>query len=361
MNEAQTRPLSPGPKSLGGVTLKDVATAAGVSVSTASRALANNPRVSLSTRRHVQQVARDLNYVVNGLAQSMMGIGTQTVGFVTGAFLAESFARIAHGVDEVVTREHAMLMMNSTHNNADAERAVIDMLARQRTAGVLLVGTRTDQDHQVLADYRSMLAAVNARLVLCGSPAIPELDDIPSVSYDHYSGMVDATTALLEAGHRRIAFLGYEDRSTARERYNGYHDALHHAGIDVDPRCELVQHCDNISEQLLPAARRLLTLDVNRRPTAIVCVTDFAAHSVYRVACELGLRLPDDLSVTGFDDLSTDGTLTPTLSSVSVPFEEVGRYAASLMLGLPVDQGTHRVFPVRFIPRESIAPPRPSR
>ncbi|PLS31655.1 periplasmic binding protein and sugar binding domain of the LacI family protein [Bifidobacterium margollesii] len=361
MTEATADIPSPGPSARGGVTLKDVAQASGVSISTASRALANNPRVSKETRRHVQSVARELNYVVNGLAQSMIGTGRRTVAFVTDAFLAEPFARIARGVDEVMCRHDALLLLNATHHAPERRQALIELFAQQRTSGVILVGTQNDTTaHRGdIARYHAILQGVGARLVLCGASAIPELDDIPTVAYDQCGGTRNATITLLNAGHRRIAFLGYAQRTTAMERFAGYQQAMRSAGIPVDLSNPLVITVGNVSSQIMPAIRRILDQDASRRPTAMVCITDHAALCVYRVAQQLGLHLPQDLSITGFDDLSSNDVLAPALSSVAVPFEAVGRYAARLVLGLPVEHGDHPVFPVRFTARGSIAAPYP--
>ncbi|MBW3093326.1 LacI family DNA-binding transcriptional regulator [Bifidobacterium sp. 82T10] len=363
MTQSATPPsVTSGPRASGGVTMKDVARRAGVSVSTASRALAGNPRIGKDTRARVEQAARELNYVVNGLAQSMMGVGTKTLAFVTTAFLAEPFAHIAQGVDQVAKQHNAMLLMNATRNDPQAARTAISTLARQRTTGVLLVGSRSMDEAclERFTHYRDTLAAVHATLVLCGSPRMPGLDGVPSVSYDQRRGAYLATSALLDAGHRRIAFLGYEERTTAHERFLGFQDAMREHGRMTDVDDPLVVRSANVINDLDPTIRTLLTHDDDRRPTALVCVTDFAAYRVYRIARSLGLRLPDDLSVTGFDDLSTDDTVTPPLSSVSVPYERIGDYAARLALRLPVDQDEHPVFPVTFIPRESITAPRDS-
>ena len=194
---------------------------------------------------------------------------------------------------------------------------------------MLLIGSRTASAsyRAHIAVCRDILASVGASLVLCGVSRIPGLDEVPSVAYDQRGGVREATTALLQAGHRRIAFLGYDDRSTARERFLGYRDALQANGQYVDNRSALVGHSDNFKDTLAPAMDRLL-------------------------------RMAPDLSITGFDDLSSNEVLIPRLSSVAVPYEDIGRYSARLALGLPVDQGEHPVFPVAFHARESIAPPR---
>ncbi|MBT1172738.1 LacI family DNA-binding transcriptional regulator [Bifidobacterium sp. MA2] len=359
---------TPGPHGRGGVTLKDVAKAAGVSVSTASRALAGNTMIGAETRARVLRTARRLNYVANGLAQSMAGGGMRTLAFITNAFLGEPFARIAYGVDDVARENHAVLLTNSAHEDMAAEWETIALLARQRVAGVLLVGSRTTSPEYRthLAACRDLLASVGARLVMCGSPRIPGLDDIPTVAYEQRDGARRATEALLQAGHRRIAFLGYDERSTARERFAGFRDALASAGLYADPRSALVTHSDNRGAALDAAVGRLLTMPDGRRPTAVVCVTDFAAYRVYSAARSLGLRIPEDLSVTGFDDLSGDDALLPRLSSVRVPYERIGERAAALALDAPTtgsddsnDCGgrtIHPVFPVEFVARESIAP-----
>ncbi len=316
--------------------------------------------ISADTRARVAQEARNLNYVVNGLAQSMSGAGTKTLAFVTNAFLAEPFVRIAQSVDGVSRSHRTMLLTNSSHTDMADERESIELLARQRVSGVLLIGSRTASAsyRAHIAVCRDILASVGASLVLCGVSRIPGLDEVPSVAYDQRGGVREATTALLQAGHRRIAFLGYDDRSTARERFLGYRDALQANGQYVDNRSALVGHSDNFKDTLAPAMDRLLRMAPDRRPTAIVCVTDFAAYCVYSIARRYGLRIPEDLSITGFDDLSSNEVLIPRLSSVAVPYEDIGRYSARLALGLPVDQGEHPVFPVAFHARESIAPPR---
>ena len=188
----------PGPRKHADAALKDVAKAAGVSVSTASRALAGNTMISADTRARVAQEARNLNYVVNGLAQSMSGAGTKTLAFVTNAFLAEPFARIAQSVDGVARSHRTMLLTNSSHTDMADERESIELLARQRVSGVLLIGSRTASAsyRAHIAVCRDILASVGASLVLCGVSRIPGLDEVPSVAYDQRGGVREATTAL---------------------------------------------------------------------------------------------------------------------------------------------------------------------
>lgn len=322
-----------GPEGGGGPTLRDVARAAGVSVSTASRALSTSPSTSNPRHAAVHAAAESLGYVVNGLARSMMGVGKRSVAFVSHAMVGPTFAAMAAGAEDVATANGHLFMLSTTDGDEDRESKLIDALREQRAAAVLLVGASpTDESFAERArDYAARLAMVDAQLILCGRPAVPGLPQIASVDYDHTGGMRRAIAHLAELGHRRIAYIGYQQGMTSSEqRIDGYRRGLEDAGITEDG--DLVVRSANTIDAAEEAVGELL----RRREgvTALLCHTDIVAIGAYRALRELRLPIPEAVSVIGFDDMPIVADLTPALTTVRAPFREVGTTAGRIAVGL---------------------------
>lgn len=344
-----------GPGKVTPVNLRDVAAHARVSVATASRVFANNPNVKAESRERVLASARELGYVVNGLARAMMGRGPQSIAFVVRAMIGPTFAALAAGVESVARRNEHLLLMSATEGDPERERELIGILRELRVRAVLLVGSsETDSafDRRA-ADYARDLAQVNASLILCGRPPIAGHPDLVSVDYDQPGGIGAAIDELVRLGHRRIAYIG-EGRgmTTAELRLGGYEAALRRHGIALDPA--LVRLAGNTEADGARAAEALLRAGTGA--TAVATMTDNIAVGVYRAARALGLSLPRDLSVVGFDDAPVVGDLTPALSTVRPPFFELGVQAAEIALDLAPRR--HVLLPTAFVRRESCVAPR---
>jgi LacI family transcriptional regulator len=339
-----------GPDRVTAVNLRDVAAHARVSVATASRVFAGNPNVNAESKTRVLASAAELGYVVNGLARAMMGRGQQTIAFVVRAMIGPTFAAVAAGVESIAGRNGHMVLMSATDGDPERERDLIRILRELRVRAVLLVGsTESDASFDArAAGYARDLAQVNASLILCGRPPIAEHPNLVSVNYDQPSGVLAAVDELVRLGHRRIAYIG-EGRgmTTAELRLGGYEDGLRRHGIPLDP--SLIRPAANLEADGARAADELLRSGVP--VTAIVTMTDNIAIGAYRAARALGISLPDQLSIVGFDDTPFVGDLTPALTTIRPPFFELGVRAASIALDLAPAE--HALLPVAFIKRDS--------
>lgn len=343
-----------GPDRATPVNLRDVAAHAAVSVATASRVFAGNPNVNPQSRERVLASAAALGYVVNGLARAMMGRGRRSIAFVVRAMIGPTFAAIAAGVESVARQGGHMVLMSATDGDPEREAELIRVLRELRVQTVLLVGS-TESDasfDERAAGYARDLAHVNASLILCGRPSIASHPALISVNYDQAAGVSAAVDELVRLGHSRIAYLGEgKGMTTAELRLGGYEAALRRHGIMPDPA--LIRPCANSEDEGMRAAEEVLRSGIPL--TAIVTMTDTIAIGVYRAARALGLTLPNDLSIVGFDDAPMVGDLTPALTTVRPPFFTLGVRAAEIALDLAPAE--HVLLPVTFIKRNSAAPP----
>ncbi|WP_344496165.1 LacI family DNA-binding transcriptional regulator [Nonomuraea monospora] len=340
-----------GPAPTSVANLRDVAARAGVSPATASRVFAGSPLVRPDTRERVLAAAEELGYVVNGLAQAMMGRGRRSVAFVASHMIGPTFAAMAAGAESVATEQGNLFIVSTTGADVTRERDLLETLREQRAAGILLAGstaTGAAVDRRI-AEYARDLETIGARLVLCGHPAVPGVPNVLTVDYDQVGGVRAAVNHLTAAGHRRIAFAGYEpDKTTPLQRLRGYELGLRDAGLALDP--SLVVECPNETEPAEHGCRDLLRR--TDRPTAVVGLTDGVAIGAYRAARSLGLAIPGDVAVVGFDDMPLVVDLTPALTTVRAPFWEVGVRGARLALGLEEATG-HVELPTELIVRQS--------
>lgn len=338
-------------------TIRDVAARAGVSVPTVSRVLAGNYPVAPATRAKVLRAMRDLDYVVNAHARALAGATTKTVAFVVDDVTGPFYAFIARGVEQQAASEGRLCLLCTTHGDPERELAVVELMREQNAEAVIVVGGAHDDAKysERMRYFATALDKSGSRLVLCGRPSLGE--DVPAtvVHYDNEGGAYAMTSHLLSAGHRTIAYLGISrGLSTTAERIRGFRRAHADYGVEVDE--SLLIHGEFTKASGLELTRGLLAErdDV----TAVFAATDMVAAGVLRGLREAGLSVPEDMSVVGFDDIPLASDLTPALTTVHVPHEELGREAVRLGLRRadsntdPVVLGTH------IVVRESVAPPK---
>lgn len=316
---------------MGSVNLRDVAARAGVSPATASRVFGGSESVHAATRARVLAAAAELGYVVNGLARSMLGRGPRTIAFVVRQMIGPTFAALAAGVESRATENGYLLLICTTGADGEREREVIATLREQRAFAVLLVGSSDSGEafESRAAQYAQDLAAIDAPLIFCGRPPVDRHPEIVSVEYDQKAGIAAAVEHLESLGHREIVYVGQPRGHTTPElRMDGYLAAMARAGL-AEPR---IVECDNTAEDGARALTALL--DAGTTATALVCMTDNIAVGAYRALRARGMRIPEDISIVGFDDVPIVGDLTPGLTTVRPPFPEVGMQAAEIALGL---------------------------
>ena len=281
----------------GRATIKDVAAAAGVSITTVSHALStsNAARVAPSTRDRVKAAAADLGYEADAVARTMRTQRSQSVGFISDEIATTPFAgHLIHGAQDALRARASVLLVATTEYHEDVERQAIKALQDRRVDGMLYAAMY----HRVLvlpdALHGSSVVVVNART---------EGPDTSWVVPDEVRGGWDAADVLISAGHRRIAMINNVDDIPARHgREQGFRARCAQGGLasaDV-----LVEHAVADAQGGYEAAVRLLRNET--RPTGLFCFNDRMVMGAYRAAAELGLSIPVDLSVVGFDDLELD-------------------------------------------------------
>jgi LacI family transcriptional regulator len=323
-------------------------------VATVSRVIAKNPVVQEATRERVEAAMKELDYVVNGLVQSMQGKGSRAVGFLVYEMVGPTFADLASGVEEGASESRDLMTILTTHGNPDREWQAIQQMREQRARAVLLVGATPTGPEFVerLKRYRDFLATVGTKLILCARGPVPGVPGVASVYYENRLGMRLATEHLLSLGHRRIVFLGAEaNHSTAEDRLAGFLDAFEAAG--VEPVEELIVRTAFDAE---PAQKALDQLVRSAVPfTAVVAARDELAVRALRVFRSHRIQVPEGVSLVGFDDMLFVGDLTPSLTTVRVPYRELGRRAGRL-LDDKADPDAAELLPVELVIRDSTAP-----
>jgi len=305
-------------------TIRDVASAAGVSIATVSRVLNGRPDVAADTRETVLRVVRDLRFTTNRSARSLSGGRTLAVGITLPLVEVEYFSRILAGAADALYEHDLQVVLGTTLHLRERAATLLGRLTRGTTDGAVLILPEQSSD-ELDALTRSGFPFVIV------DPLEALHEGIRTVSATNALGGRSATEHLLALGHRRIGVItGIPDWLASVERLNGHRTALAAAGIPPDPG--LVAESDWAFAGGEAAAASLL--DRPEPPTAIFAFNDNMAVGVLRAAQARGLRIPEDLSVVGFDDQDHAAAATPALTTVRQPLGEMGRMAASLLIRL---------------------------
>lgn len=332
-------------------TIRDVARRAGVSTMTVSRVINSSGYTSQETRARVERAVAELGYVPNALARHLRSKRTKTVALVLADLTNPFFTTIARGVEDVAADHDFAVMFCNTDDSESEEIEYLRMLIQRQIDGVLLVpASSSGASLRLLRSHRVPVVVVDRRV------HSPLVDEIRS---DSEGGAYQLVRHLIGLGHRRIAMLsGSRSISTSVDRVSGYRRALTEAGIAFDER--VVRYEGFGVDGGWHMARQLL--DSSLQPTALFAANNFIAFGAIRALREVGLRVPDDMSLVAFDDLPNDWLIDPFLTVVDQRAYEMGKQAAELMLQR-LDGGERLkrrsiVLPVDFIVRRSSGPPR---
>jgi LacI family transcriptional regulator len=313
-----------GQQHVGRVLMEDVAQRAGVSVTTVSHVLNNVPgkRIRPETRDRVRRTADELGYVLNEVARSLRTRRSHVIAMIGDEVAITPFAvGIILGAQEAASRLGWLIVHIHTGVDRILEEAEIRSLRKRQVDGFLYVRMY----HQEVI-MPSALQGLPTVLVdgTCSDPLIP------SIVPDEFSGGCTATRELIRYGHTAIAFINnIDDIVAARGRLAGYRSALEEAGLELRPEYVVSETPDAVGG--LRAARRLLSLP--NRPTGVFCFSDRMAMGVYHAAHERGLRIPDDVSVIGFDNqIAVGDGLFPGLTTVALPHYEMGAWGARTLI-----------------------------
>lgn len=316
-----------------GATLRDVAKAAGVSPATASRVLSSDYPVAEATRRRVLDAVQRVGYVPPRVSQAASA--PRMVAMVVRDVASPLVSRIARGVEEEASLRGRHCLIATTHGDPARELDVVQTICDHHLIdAIILVGgvVPLPEHEERMRRYTDVLAASGARLVFCGreltDPKLPAL----VANYDNAAGAHSITSFLLSRGHRRIAVItGIPDHTATVGRFEGYRQALEDFGVPLDD--SLIVRGSQERDAGYAGVCGLIERGTDF--TAVFAHNDLVAAGVMAGLRDAGLRVPDDVSVVGFDDIDLAQELTPRLTTVHVPHEELGRAAVRLAVEKP--------------------------
>ncbi|WP_460535583.1 LacI family DNA-binding transcriptional regulator [Humibacter ginsengiterrae] len=342
-------------------TIDDVAQRAEVSTATVSRVLNGNYPVAKATRDRVLQAVAELRYTANAHARALANAATRTVGIIVNDVVDPFFSYIVRGVEQEAALNDRLCLVAAARSSRDQELELIDRMREQRADAVIVVGGAVHDEglRRKMADRARALADVGSVLVLCGRPSLGDSVPTKMVGYDNEGGAFALTEHLIAQGHRRILYLGGPPGlSTTTSRLQGYRRALLARGIE--PTDELV-HEGAFGRQFgYTHMQQILKSDLEY--TAVFAANDLVAAGALEALTEAGIRVPDDVSLVGYDDIPQSFELRPKLTTVHVPLEEMGRESVRIAIRHEDAFGRHAaneiIVGTHVVVRESVAPPR---
>ncbi|HEX5692737.1 MAG TPA: substrate-binding domain-containing protein [Roseiflexaceae bacterium] len=326
------------------ITIHDIARAAGVSPSTVSRVLNSTTPVAEDKRAAVLAAIDELNYRPNAAAQGLASGRSMTIGVVTQSVGSPFYTAILRGIEQGLQTSGYQLLFASGNWRMHEERKAVEALTGRRVDALIVMGGR-------LPDEQLRQVAAQVPLVVIGQNVAGL--EAHCLRVDNVRGAYQATRHLLDLGHRRIAHItGDLSHADAIERRDGYAQALADAGIAVDP--QLIVEGTFVEQSGLLALEALISRAMPF--TALFAANDQMAYGARLALYRRGIRVPEDLSLIGFDDLFGSAYTTPPLTTVRQPMDEVGRAAARAALQLLAGQPlAPQIFPAELVVRESTA------
>lgn len=324
---------------------------------TVSKVLSNNQgaQIARATRERIKKAAAEMGYHPSAVARGLAGKRMNTLGIVVAkenSFVATSpyFAAVLDGILGIAMRERQDTMLFTGHLWCEAEHH-LPVFYDGRCDGLLLISPSVNGD-----SIPALLEAGIPFVLVNEHSSDPR---VTTVGVDNVAAARDLTAYLLERGHRRIALLsGFPSEGNVADRREGYRRALEALGIGYD--ASLVVPGTYLEESGYERAQALMRLPKRQRPSALFCGSDQIALGVLRALEELGIRVPGDVSVTGFDDIPAAATSRPALTTVRQPMRRLGERSAELLLAHISGQiagGRKEVLPTELIVRGSVAPP----
>jgi LacI family transcriptional regulator len=332
------------------VTIVEVAKRAKVSLGTVSRVMNNNAHVSPETRERVSSIIQDMGYIANRQARSLKGMKTDVIGVLVPDLATSYIGEILHGIDSELALNQFELMLFTTHRAAIKEANYVANMVQGMVDGLLLVLPRTPSNYigslekskfpYVLIDHQGM-----------GNPCA-------AVGSTNWQGGYNATEYLVKLGHKRIGFItGSMDLRCSEDRLKGYRSALRTHHIPEDET--LIYEGDFLQMNGYTGASALLNLP--EAPTAIFASNDVMAMGVMDAVRDRNLRIPDDVSVIGFDNIHQSALVYPPLTTVHQPLEQMGRVATQMLLNMlknPKNDVGRIELPTELIIRSSTSTPK---
>ena len=326
------------------VSIKDIAKAAGVSHSTVSRALTNTPLVASKTRRRIERIASNLGYAPNAIARGLVTQRTHAIGVIVTTIADPFVAEVVRGIEAVAGDERYRVVLGNSHSDPNREVNLVKAMREWRVDGVIVASSR------VGGLYLPLLKQIRVPVVLINNQHKGRY--IHSVGIDNVEGGLLATRHLLSLEHRVIAYLGGPAEHAANaERLTGYRQALAEARIKYDPA--LVSSGDGRAE----GGKQVVDiLQQTPNVTALFCYNDMTAIGALHELKRCQRRIPEDISIVGFDDIAFASYVDPPLTTIQQPKDDLGRQAMHMLLDIwNYAKVANITVPVQLVKRESTA------
>ena len=326
------------------VSIKDIARAAGVSPSTVSRALSDHPRISLETKERIRRLAEEMKYTPSLLARSLVAQDTATIGVVIPSVSDPFLAHLVTSIEGVAQEQGYSVLLSSSYLDPDRELEVVSSFHGRRTSGIIVIGS------QIGGDYLQLRDRFPLPIVLTNCRTYPY-----SVSTDNLSGARRAVEYLVHLGHRRVAFVANQRSHRSNlDRLTSYQQVLVANDIPVDKA--LIVESDGTLQGGGAAARILLSR--SPPPTAVFCFNDMMAIGALGALHQAEARVPEEMSVVGFDDVELAAHCYPPLTTVRQPTDQMGQRLMRMLLALIEGQEDVKpeILPDELVIRESTGP-----
>ncbi len=328
------------------VSIYDIAKKAGVSPSTVSRALEDHPRISATTRKRIQELAREMDYVPSTVAKSLAANKTWTIGMVLATITDPFMGRVVEGVENVAIEAGFNVFISTSQNDRQREIAAIKMLQKRRVDGVIVIASHLfDQYPRFYGRSKVPIVIINEQ-----KPG----ESTHFVTVDDVHGAQLAVEHLLALGHCRIGYVGITNRPQSNQhRFKGYQNALEARGIAVDPALIFTSH--TIEDHAKVGGASLEPL-LAAGATAVFCYNDTTAIGLLAACYKHGISVPENLSITGFDDIDIAAYTIPPLTTIRQPRFELGQRSMRMMLALLSGQlPENQIVPGELVVRQTTA------
>lgn len=307
------------------ITIKDIAKKSGVSRATVSRVLNNSGYVKEETRQNILEIMNDLNYTPSAIARSLSTNKTNTIGVIIPQISDPFFGDVIRGISEVATTNDLNIFLCNTDDDAQKELKFLEILQQQRIQGIIITPTLAkDKGNKI---FLKKLNDLGIPIILVDG--FIKYNDFSGVFIDHVQGGFDATNALIEEGHKKIAIItGRMDTRPGRERFEGYKEAL--LSNDIKLEDKYVMLGDFSYESAYNITKEILELE--DRPTAIFVTSNMMILGCIKALNEYNLKIPEDISIIGFDKIDVLNIIGMSISSVNGPTHEIGRIAINMLI-----------------------------
>jgi len=326
------------------VSIKDIAKVAGVAPSTVSRALSDHPRISKETKERVRRIAREMEYTPSLLARSLVKQDTATIGVVITSVSDPFLTNVVTSIEEVAQEQGYSVLLSSSYLDPERELEVVRSFHGRRTRGIIVIGSQID------TGYLHMRDRFPLPIVLTNCPIYPY-----SISTDNPASARQAVEHLIQLGHRRIAYIANRRSHRSNlDRLTSYQQVLEEQRIPVDE--DLIIEGDGTLGGGNAAGQALRSRA--QPPTAVFCFNDMTAFGVVSALRQAETRVPEEMSVVGFDDVEFAAYCHPPLTTVRQPTDLMGQRLMRMLLALIRGQEDvePEVLPGALVIRESTGP-----